>query len=115
MFPITNSTLIGTVRSAMLLVWTAIVTFLLDLAFVQNIDGLQDLINDFGTYVNGGLVIVLSGLIWAVITKLAAKKGTGGILGTLGLLASYAFVIPNQPEYLPPPSEAGVVGGSGLA
>jgi hypothetical protein len=73
MFPITNSTLIGTVRSAMLLVWTAIVTFLLDLAFVQNIDGLQDLINDFGTYVNGGLVIVLSGLIWAVITKLAAK------------------------------------------
>jgi hypothetical protein len=103
MFPITNSTLIGTVRSAMLLVWTAIVTFLFDLAFVQNIDGLQDLINDFGTYVNSGLVIVLSGLIWAAITQLAAKKGTGGILGTLGLLASYAFVIPNQPEYLPPP------------
>ena len=99
MFPVTNSTLIGTVRSAMLLVWTAIVTFLLDLALVQNIEGLQDLINDLGQFVNGGLVVLLSGLIWAAITWLAGKKGTGGILGTLGLLASYAFVIPNQPVY----------------
>ena len=107
MFPITNSTLIGTVRSAMLLVWTAIVTFLLDLAFVQNIDGLQDLINDFGQYVNGGLVVVLSGAIWAGITWLAGKKGSGGVFGFLGLLASYAFVIPNQPEYLPPPPLTG--------
>ncbi len=102
MFPITNSTVIGTVRSAMLLVWTAAVTALLDLAFVQNIEGLQDLINDLGTFVNGGLIVLLSGAIWALITWLAAKKGTGGVLGFLGLLASYAFVIPNQPEYLLP-------------
>ncbi len=98
---ITNSQVIGSVRSAMLLVWTAFVTFLLDLAFVQNIEGLQDLVNDLGQFVNGGLVVLLSGAIWAAITWLAGKKGTGGILGTLGLLASYAFVIPNQPEYLP--------------
>ena len=113
MFPITNSTLIGTVRSAMLLVWTAIVTFLLDLALVQNVDGLQDLINDLGQFVNGGLVVLLSGAIWAGITRLAAKKGTGGVFGALGLLASYAFVIPNQPEYLPPSpqTETGVAGG----
>ena len=108
MFPITNTTLIGAVRSALLLVWTAVVTFLLDLALVQNIEVLQDLINDLGTYINGGFVVVLSGLIWAGITWLAAKKGTGGVLGALGLLASYAFVIPNQPEYLPPPPNAGV-------
>ena len=115
MFPITNSTVIGAVRSALLLVWTAVVTFLLDLALVQNIEGLQDLINDLGQFVNGSLVVLLSGLIWAAITWLAGKKGTGGILGTLGLLASYAFVIPNQPEYLPPPPQEGVPGGSGLA
>jgi len=108
MFPITNTTLIGAVRSALLLVWTAIITFLLDLAFVQNIEGLQDLINDLGTFINGGLVVVLSGLIWAAITWLAAKKGTGGVFGVLGLLASYAFVIPNQPEYLPSPPQTGV-------
>ncbi len=115
MFPITNSTLIGTVRSAMLLAWTWLVTRLLDLAIVQNFEGLEDLINDFGTYVNGGLVILLSGAIWAGITWLAGEKGTGGILGTLGLLASYAFVIPNQPEYLPPTYPSGDGGnGSGL-
>ena len=111
MFPITNSTLIGTVRSAMLLVWTAIVTFLLDLALVQNIDGLQDLINDLGQFVNGGLVVLLSGAIWAGITWLAGKKGTGGVFGALGTLASYAFVIPNQPEYLPPLPNAGTPDG----
>ncbi len=114
MFPITNATVIGTVRSAMLLPWTWLVTRLLDLAIVQNFEGLEDLINDFGTYVNGGLVILLSGAIWAAITLAAEKKGTGGILGTLGLLASYAFVIPNQPDYLPPLPQTGVVGGSGL-
>ena len=114
MFPITNSTVIGTVRSAMLLVWTAFVTFLLDLALVQNIEGLQDLINDFGEVVNGGLVVLLSGALWAGITWLAGKKGTGGVFGLLGMLASYAFVIPNQPEYLPPPPQTGVAGGSGL-
>lgn len=113
MFPITNTTLIGAVRSALLLVWTAAVTFLLDLAFVQNIEGLQDLINDLGTFVNGGLVVVLSGLIWAAVTWLAAKKGSGGILGVLGLLASYAFVISTQPAYFPP--VLNVPGDSGLA
>ncbi len=102
MFPITNATVIGTVRSAMLLVWTAFVTFLLDLALVQNVEGLQDFINDLGTFVNGGLIVVLSGAIWAGITWLADRKGNGGVLGTLGLLASYAFVIPNQPMYSPP-------------
>ena len=99
MFPITNSTVIGAVRSGMLLVWTAAVTALLDLALVQNIEGLQDLINDLGSFVNGGLVVVLSGLIWSLITWLASKNGSGGFLGTLGMLASYAFVIPNQPVY----------------
>ena len=101
MFPITNTTVIGTVRSAMLLVWTAAVTWLLDQALVQNVEGLQDLVNDVGTFVNGGLVVILSGVIWAAVTWLAGKKGNGGIFGTLGLLASYAFVIPNQPDYLP--------------
>ncbi len=100
--PITNTTLIGAVRSAMLIVWTAAVAWLLDLSLVQNIEGLQDLINDLGTLVNGGFVVVLSGLIWGAITWLASKKGEGGVLGLLGLFASYAFVIPNQPEYLPP-------------
>ena len=99
MFPITNATVIGTVRSATLLVWTAAVTWLFDQALVQNIEGLQDLINDLGTFINGGLVVLLSGAIWAAITWLANKKGNGGVLGTLGLLASYAFVIPNQPVY----------------
>ena len=79
---------------------------MLDLAIVQNFEGLEDLINDFGTYVNGGLVIVLSGAIWAGITWLAGKKGSGGVWGFLGLLASYAFVIPNQPDYLPLPPDA---------
>ena len=114
MFPITNSTLIGTVRSAMLLVWTAIVTFLLDLALVQNIDGLQDLVNDFGEIVNGGLVVLLSGAIWAAITWLAGRKGTGGVFGALGLLASYAFVIPTQPSYVPNGGTPDGPSGSGL-
>ncbi len=77
MFPITNAQVIGSVRSAMLLVWTAIVTYLLDLALVQNIEGLQDLVNDLGQFVNGSLVVLLSGAIWAVITWLADRKGTG--------------------------------------
>ncbi len=99
MFPITNSTVIGTVRSAMLLVWTWLVTRLLDLAVVQNFEGLEDLLNDFGTFINGSLVVVLSGLIWAAITWLAGRNGSGGVWGFLGMLASYAFVIPNQPTY----------------
>ena len=111
MFPITNSTVIGAVRSAMLLVWTAAVTALLDLAVVQNIEGLQDLVNDFGQFVNGGLVVLLSAGIWAAVTSIAGKKGSGGVLGYLGTLASYAFVIPNQPEYLPANGGTPEVGG----
>ena len=99
MFPITNSTVIGAVRSAMLLVWTAAATALLNLSLVQNIEGLADLIESGGDFVNGGIVVLLSGALWAAITWLAGKKGSGGFWGVLGMLASYAFVIPNQPVY----------------
>ena len=115
MFPITNTTVIGAVRSAMLLVWTAAVTWLLDLAIVQSFGGLEDFVNDLTPLVTGGLVVLLSGLVWSAITWLAGKKGSGGFWGYLGAAASYAFVIPTQPTYVPPNGGSPGGLGSGLA
>ena len=103
----TKPMVVGAIRSGMLVFWTAVSAKILDWALVQNIEGLQDLVNQLGGLVTGILVTVLAGLVWWIISWLAKHQDKGGLIGLIGKVASYMFVINDQPTYTVGPTGLG--------
>jgi ABC-type Fe3+ transport system permease subunit len=103
MFPITNQTLIGAIRSGMLVGWLALFKYLTEADWLNEYVAIQEFLDDLNGFVAGTLILAASATvgaaIWAGVTKVAAWRGQGGLKGLLGSLASYAFAIPVTPAY----------------
>lgn len=103
MFPITNQTLIGAIRSGMLVGWLALFRWLSEWDWLNEYVAIQDALDDLNVFVSGAVILAVSGLaagaIWALVTKVAAWRGQGGFKGLLGSLAAFAFAIPVTPAY----------------
>lgn len=108
MFPITNQTLIGAIRSGMLVGWVAVFRWLSENDWLNSYVGFQEFLEGLNTWVEGGVILFVSGLVagaaWALVTKVAEWRGRGGFLGLLGTAAAFVFVIPTAPTYDVPPS-----------
>ncbi len=114
MFPITNETLIGAIRSGMLVGWLALFKYLTEADWLNEYVAVQEFLNDLNGFVAGTLILAASAAvgaaIWALVTKVAAWRGQGGFKGLLGTVASYAFVIPTQPTYVESDGPSGPAG-----
>ncbi len=107
MFPITNQTLIGAIRSGMLVGWFTLFRWLTESEWLNSFVEVQEFLTDLNVFVEGTVVLTVSGLVaasvWALVTKVASWRGQqSGLKGLLGSIASYIFVIPTQPAYRPP-------------
>ena len=83
------------------------VRWLTESEWLNNFVEVQEFLADLNVFVEGTVVLSVSGLVaagvWALVTKVASWRGQqSGIRGLLGSVASYIFVIPVQPQYRPP-------------
>ncbi len=101
MFPITNQTVIGAVRSAALFAWVYVSGRLLSLEAVAELEGIGDFLAGVGNLLTGPAVVLIAGLVWAGVTKLAQLDNV------VGTVFRYAFGFPSQPTYDVPSTEGG--------
>lgn len=99
MLPVSNKTVIATVRTAIIYGWVWLSTWLLATEFVANIDGVGDLLFDIGAWVQGSGVLIVGTALYALLYKLAQMDNV------LGTAISWIFIFPQQPDYeVPGPS-----------
>ncbi len=95
MLSVTNQTMIATVRTAAIYLWTYLSSLLI--SWLGTVEGAPELVASLGDFLTGdGVVLFIGTAIYAVLFKAAQMNNA------LGGLISFVFIFPQQPAYAGP-------------